>query len=625
MSHVRWQRGSPLNQIGPKGGTLPSPIVVTVEDLFGNGVEGETVEFVPAAGSGSVNPTMAVTDASGQASTIWTLEDVVGVQILDVQIPTIPAVVPILFTVDAVTLFLSTVSPDPLREGQAATLTGTGFDPTPANNTVTMDGVAATVTAATATQLDVLVPTFECKPARDVGVTVAAVMTNTVTHAAEPASFLSVGVGQQLLITDPASFCLQFAASAGSEAYLIGVQSISEVASGLTDVQLVAAKDPAAPAPPPAPPARLTTQGFTRDLVITDRMRRWSAHREAHASFQSRQSEWLNRSAASLQMASGPAAIPSSVTVGDMLSINVPDVNSSNTCLNFTTITAEVKHVGTRGVFLEDTGNPPGGFSTADYQSQSDALDNTIFDTDAAYFGTPTDMDGNSQIGIVVTKEVNNKTNPPLGFVSFSDLFSVASGCTSSNEGELYYGRAPDAGGAAGPVYTLADAQADVQPLIAHEFVHVIQGGVRITAGAPTTVPFLSTFETEGQATLGEEVVGHAVEGNSAGQNYDNTIAIGPGAVSGFKWYEAQFLRHGTVLRMGLAGHGRLDESQQRPLAMHLARCQRGERRERRRSAVCRWKAALRRTVVVPPLAERPIRRQFRGWRGGPPEGHRQR
>ena len=182
---------SPLIQIGPKGGTLPSPIVVTVEDLFGNGVEGETVEFVPAAGSGSVNPTMAVTDASGQASTTWTLEDALGVQILDVQIPAIPAVVPILFTADAVSLFLSTVSPDPLVEGQAATL--------------------------------------------------------TVTHAAEPASFVSVGVGQQLLITDPASFCLQFAASASSEAYLIGVQSISEVASGLTDVQLVAAKDPAAP------------------------------------------------------------------------------------------------------------------------------------------------------------------------------------------------------------------------------------------------------------------------------------------------------------------------------------------------------------------------------------------
>ena len=199
----------------------------------------------------------------------------------------IPAVVPIQFTVDAVTLFLSTVSPDPLVEGQTATLTGTGFDPTPTNNTVTMDGVSATVTAATATQLDVVVPAFDCMPARDVSVevTVAAVTTNTVTRAAEPASFLTVAVGQQLLITEPASFCLQFAASAANEAYLIGVQSILEVPLALTDVRLVAAKDPAAPAPPLTPPTRVTAQGFSRDFVITDRMRRWNAHREAHASF----------------------------------------------------------------------------------------------------------------------------------------------------------------------------------------------------------------------------------------------------------------------------------------------------------------------------------------------------
>ena len=339
---------SPANQIGPRGGTLPSPIVVTLEDLFGNGVAGETVQFVVAAGNGSVNPTMAVTDASGQASTISTLEDVLGLQILDVQIPAIPAVVPIQFTVDAVTLFLSTVSPDPLVEGLAATLTGTGFDLTLANNAVTMDGVAATVTAATATQLDVVVPAFDCKPARDVGVvvTVATVTTNTVTHAAEPASFLAVGIGQQLLITDPASFCLQFAASAANEAYLIGVQSVSEVASGLTDVQLVAAKDPAAPAPPPAPPARVIAQGFRQDVVITDHMRRWNAHREAHARFQSRELETLNRLRAGPQMASGPALIPTTVMVGDMLSINVPDFNDICAIATAAVITAEVKHIG---------------------------------------------------------------------------------------------------------------------------------------------------------------------------------------------------------------------------------------------------------------------------------------
>jgi hypothetical protein len=60
------------------------------------------------------------------------------------------------------------------------------------------------------------------------------------------------------------------------EAYLIGVQAVSEVASGLTDVQFVAEKDPVAPAP-----NRLITRGGgSQEVVITDCTRRWDAHRE---------------------------------------------------------------------------------------------------------------------------------------------------------------------------------------------------------------------------------------------------------------------------------------------------------------------------------------------------------
>ena len=259
---------------------------------------------------------------------------------------------------------------------------------------------------------------------------------------------MSVGVGQQLLITDPASFCFQFAASAASEAYLIGVQSVSEVASGLTDVQLVAAKDPAVPAPPPAPPARLTTQGFTRDLVITDRMRRWSAHRETHASFQRRQLESLSHLDVGLPMASGPTTIPTTVVVGDMLAINVPDYNG-DVCLNPIAITAEVKHIGAKGVWLEDVANPAGGFSAADYQSLSDQLDSPIYDTDVAEFGDPTDLDANGKIGILVTQEVNKASASLLGFVSSGDLLPMAS-CAASNEVEVYYAKAPDPSDLAG-------------------------------------------------------------------------------------------------------------------------------------------------------------------------------
>ena len=134
------------------------------------------------------------------------------------------------------------------------------------------------------------------------------------------------------------------------EAYLIGVQAVSEVASGLTDVQLVVENDPAAPAPPLAP-SRLITRGGSQEVVITDRTRRWDAHREGHTSFQSRQLESLSGLDAGPAMASRPAASPTTVMVGDMLSINVPDSNGG-VCVRPTAITAEVKHIGIKAVWV---------------------------------------------------------------------------------------------------------------------------------------------------------------------------------------------------------------------------------------------------------------------------------
>ena len=40
---------------------------------------------------------------------------------------------------------------------------------------------------------------------------------------------------------------------------------------------------------------------------------------------------------------------------------------------------------------------------------------------------------------------------------------------------------------------------------------------------------------------MGEEVVGHAMEGNMAGQNYGNVVAIDAGTVTGLTWYQKLF------------------------------------------------------------------------------------
>jgi len=64
------------NQSGTTGATLPNPLVVRVVNAQNNPQSGVTVNFVVTSGGGSVLPTSAVTNASGQASTILTLGSV---------------------------------------------------------------------------------------------------------------------------------------------------------------------------------------------------------------------------------------------------------------------------------------------------------------------------------------------------------------------------------------------------------------------------------------------------------------------------------------------------------------------------------------------------------------------
>jgi hypothetical protein len=67
---------SGAGQTGTAGTTLPKPIVAQVRDAYGNGVPGVTVNF--SAVQGTVNSPSVVTDASGKASTTYTLPSTTG-------------------------------------------------------------------------------------------------------------------------------------------------------------------------------------------------------------------------------------------------------------------------------------------------------------------------------------------------------------------------------------------------------------------------------------------------------------------------------------------------------------------------------------------------------------------
>lgn len=437
-------------------------------------------------------------------------------------------------------LTISSISPSPLVEGASATISGTGFSPVASNNTVLIDGAAATVNSATETMLAVTLPTFDCRPGRsvDVQVAVAGVSSNPVTQALVPKeAFVQMGIGEQQILQNPADFCLQFEESVADEAYLVGIQSVSEVASALTPVQVTSVSSgnlAASLVPSGVQGQRSLVKGGQRAPLIAPR---WRRHRRAEARLREQERRILSDIRTDALLSSAPiranirAAVPP-VSVGDVIPMGVEVLGSEDLCNDFTPVNAEVRTIGTRGIWLEDQANPAGGYSQADFDALSNRLDTQILQVDVDFFGEPTDIDGNGRVVILITQEVN-KAEGTLGFVFAGDLFSQLD-CPSSDEGEVYYGRTPDPSGTVTPSgpYTLAEALVDAPRLMVHEIAHIIQNRRLFTGAFPMAV-----WMSEGQARIAEEQLGHRVEGRSAGQNLGADVLFNLAGTDEQAWY----------------------------------------------------------------------------------------
>ena len=509
------------------GGTTQATALL--RDAAGNVITGRPVTWSSSNNSiATVNGTGVVTGAGqGKATISATAEGQIGSAEISVDPPTV-----------------ATVSPSPMIEGQPATITGTKFGTTPAANVVRVGGVVAQVTSATATTLQIVVPAA-CRPEGNVSVDVTANGSTSPSKSApfKPTRTFALAQGQIQLISNPSDFCLQFPATAATETYIIGLQSLSENVTSLTPAN-VSGDVPAGAAVSPRvsiATAPLFSASFLNPLA-SPRNTRLASHRAASAAlvnqdralvaskFTSTRAKRATR--AQRFSASRVPSVPATVEVGDVVNMKVP--TRPNTCNLSTPITTTVKAIGQHGIFLEDNANPTGGFSATDYQTLSDRFDNEIYATDVAYFGEPTDFDENGRVVIVITKEVNKVTPAILGQVIFADLLEVAD-CPASNEGEYFYGKAPDPNGTVAGKYEVVDALNDAPIIIAHEFTHVIQIGRRITYEPATVIQ--STWELEGQATFAEEVNGFAVTGRSPGNNYGLNVAFNSPESTPIDWF----------------------------------------------------------------------------------------
>lgn len=202
-------------------------------------------------------------------------------------------------------------------------------------------------------------------------------------------------------------------------------------------------------------------------------------------------------------------------------------------------VEAVVRYTGRTAAFLEDTGNPAGGFSRDEYRAFDDALTGTILPVLQSYFGDFEDVDGNERILVLVTKEVNARENL-AGFVFSGDLVDLlgpGASCATSNRAEIFYGLAPDTAGVYGPVRTRAALVRQYPPLIAHELTHILQFTAMFTT--PTASFLRTSWELEGAATLAEELVGYSVFGPGPRMNMGyEEWSLGANPSSGMPaWY----------------------------------------------------------------------------------------
>lgn len=182
-----------------------------------------------------------------------------------------------------------------------------------------------------------------------------------------------------------------------------------------------------------------------------------------------------------------------------------------------------------------------------DYQGLADEFDDVVFGTDVAYFGSPTDIDGNQRVLVLFTNQVNDisagqqgegfvggfflptdlsdsgdegKDGAPATFGGQNDSDPNDEVCDASNEAEVMWLLAPDPDGSTGEQIDVEDARQNARSTSSHEFQHMLNSGNRfVKSESGTFVDGEQTWLDEGLSHIAEEIVGLKTTGKSLRQN----------------------------------------------------------------------------------------------------------
>ena len=523
-------------------------VIAAVKDANGQSIQSPTIFWQSSAPLiASVSATGLVTAiAAGSATISASIDGQTAQHTLFVKVaPTANA--PVITSITPTNL---------LKPGGTYQLIGTGFGTTIAANSVVVDGVPVTVTAATATQLSITLPVsgFSCEPSRSafVQVTVAGVIGGG-SATLQTATLRNLAPSQSVIVSTAAEVrCNELEQTGGR--YVVSVynasrSSVTPSAPGTLTVTIRGAtaltSSAAAATVRPAAPvlAATATRRWNGDVpligsaayTVAEEMRRARLNAQSHAMILQRSLDGFRnnppvaRSAIAAQSVLVPAGSPRAqvTTVGAVTSLKVPDLDATNFCVTSKAVNVRTVYVGAHAIIVEDTASVFNGAPTLQgqmnsyFQQVGQEFDTIMWPILTANFGNPLAADAQlsntGKIIMVFTPKVNAMVGGTvLGYVVNCD-FNQVSQSPSSNVGEYFYAVVPTSSAAAYSNPNTKDSWLRLmRATIIHETKHITAFGTRLlTLG----LPLEELAWEEGMARTAEELYARTFYGTQAKAN----------------------------------------------------------------------------------------------------------
>ncbi|WP_343993664.1 Ig-like domain-containing protein [Nocardioides dubius] len=436
---------------------------------------------------------------------------------------------------------ITSIAPATLKPGESATLTGRQFSTTAANNVVTIGGVTAPVTEATATSLTVTVPCVPTGAGVPVKAVVDGVDTNTVSHPLQVIP-RQLARGEATVITDPAEIgCNELASAAGPGRYVVSVFNSATSPSANAPFQLKG--NVAGAVTPDVAPGRAAAAPRSDELAgpgaeaSGDAIHGDDGAEALAAPGEDAHDELAVKNREQHRLLSeefGTAGVKRRGAPRDSLASDLPstrqfrvsDINASNICNSYYVASATRVYAEGKLVIYEDDATPA-GLKAASNPAMADYYDKIgdQFNADMEpvvrnNFGDilrrDAVTDNNGVMVALSTPRLNNSFSGVAGFVVSCDQFPnddtgspavggpyTGSGLNgASNFGEFFYVYQPTVVGTGYTGATPDNWYRTVRSTFIHESKHVASMAARTANGAPLEEPWLE----EGTARMAEEL-----------------------------------------------------------------------------------------------------------------------